>query len=123
MIVEQLEEKIKVLTTNYSNLELDLKSCKTSEKDIIQARTRSQLETKKLEDKNLKCRSDNISKRELILELKQKQTKLSSELETYKNISQRELTDCNAQLKKYESVGPSWIQVCKQFSWCSRSGK
>ena len=139
MIVEQLEEKIKVLTTNYSNLELDLNSCKTSEKDIIQARTRSQQEIKKLEDENLKCRSDNVSNRELILELKANQTKLDSELETYKStdadlaISQRKLNDCNGQLKdsiegkqnlqkKYELVCP-WSEwsSCSKTCWGTKT--
>ena len=149
MIVEQLEEKIKVLTTNYSNLELDLNSCKTSEKDIIQARTRSQLETKKLEDENLKCRSDNITMRELILELKQNQNKLSSELQTCNDQLKDSIKRKQNLQKKYESVCPSWsewsscsktcwgtktrtdrcsrsdeqIQACNQFSSCQRSGK
>ena len=143
MNVEQLKEKIKVLTTNYSHLEVDLDSCKSGEKDLIQAHTRSQQEIKdcttELEKKNIKCRSDKVSNRELILELKTNQTILSSELETYKNtyavlvVLQRELNHCNTLLKnsikrkqvlqtKYELVCP-WTEwsSCSQTCWGTKT--
>ena len=138
MIVDQLEEKIKILTTNYTNLELDLDSCQSSKKDLIQAHTRSQQETKdytkELEDKNLKCRTANVDNRELILGLKKNQTELSFELDTCKNTdTQRELWDLQSQLKdvnerkqvlqeKYELVCPwtAWSS-CSQTCWGTKT--
>ena len=114
---------------NQSKLVSDLKNCKTTESDLFASRQ----ETKELEDENLKYRIENVSNRELILQLKTNQTKLASELEDYKSsdaelvISQRELNECNVQLKdvikgkqvcqkKYESVCP-W----SEWSSCSKT--
>ena len=84
---------------------------------------------KKLEDVKSEClniRTDNVSYQELILELKANQTKLSSELETYKNTdTQRELNDCNAQLedsiKREQNLQEKYELVCPWSEWSSCS--
>ena len=118
---------------NQSKLVSDLKNCKTTESALTVSQQATKRLTEQLEDENLKYRIENVENRELILELKTNQTKLASELEDYKStdaelvISQRELNDCNGQLKdvikgkqvcqkKYESVCP-W----SEWSSCSKT--
>ena len=56
-------------------------------------------------EKTFQCQSENISNRELILELKTKQSKLTSDLEICEStdadllISDKELRECNEELK------------------------
>ena len=145
MKVEQLEGIIEELKMNQSKLVSDLKNCKNTESNLVKL----QQETKELEDENLNYRIENVSNRELILELKTNQTKLASELKDYKGIdperviSKRKLNDCNDQLedvikgkqdcqKKYELVCP-WSEwsSCSKTCWgtkirtdkCSSSGE
>ena len=124
---------------NQSKLVLDLENCKNSESDLVASRQKTEEFNKKLEDENLNYRIENVQKRELILELKTNQTKLTAELEDYKRtdaelvISQRELNDCNSQLKdviegkqvcqkKYESVCP-WSEwsSCSETCWGTKT--
>ena len=115
---------------NQSKLVLDLDNCKSF--DLVASRLETKECTKKLDDEKLKCRRNNLSNEELIFALQKNQTKLASELETYKStdaelVSQRKLNDCNAQLKdviegkqvlqkKYELICP-W----SEWSSCTRT--
>ena len=115
---------------NQSKLVLDLDNCKSF--DLVASRLETKECTKKLDDEKLKCRRNNLSNEELIFALQKNQTKLASELETYKStdaelVSQRKLNDCNAQMKdvikgkqvlqnKYELICP-W----SEWSSCSRT--
>ena len=116
MKVEKLEDMIEKLKINQSKMVLDLENCKSTEFDLAASTEKS-----------------NKIYQELILEYKKNQTKLASELESYKRIgaelliSQRELNDCNGQLKdvikgkqvcqqKYELVCP-W----SEWSSCSKT--
>ena len=124
---------------NQSKLVSDLKNCKTTESALTASRQAAKEFTKQLENENLKYKIEDIEDRELILELKTNQTKLASELEDYKStdaelvISQRELNDCNSQLKdviegkqvcqkKYESVCP-WSEwsSCSETCWGTKT--
>ena len=124
---------IKILKINQSKLKSELENCKRTESALAVSQQATKRFTEELEDENLKYRTENVSKRELILELNKNQTKLASELEDYKStdaelvISQRKLNDCNAQLKdiieekqvcqkKYEMVCP-W----SEWSSCSKT--
>ena len=117
------EKMIEELKKNQSELELDL----------VASRLETKKCTKKLDEENLKWQKNNFSNEKLIFALEKNQTKLASELETYKStdahlaISQRKLKDCNAQLedvvtdkhviqKKYELVCP-W----SEWSSCSKT--
>ena len=115
---------------NQSKLVLDLDNCKSF--DLVASRLETKECTKKLDDEKLKCRRNNLSNEELIFALQKNQTKLASELETYKStdaelVSQRKLNDCNAQMKdvikgkqvlqnKYELICP-W----SEWSSCSKT--
>ena len=115
---------------NQSKLVLDLVNCKSF--DLVASRLETKECTKKLDDEKLKCRRNNLSNEELIFALQKNQTKLASELETYKStdaelVSQRKLNDCNAQMKdvikgkqvlqnKYELICP-W----SEWSSCSKT--
>ena len=127
-------ELILELKVNQTKLSSELETYKRTDADLNASRQETKECTKQLEDKNLKCRYDNLSNGELILELKQNQTKLSSELETYKSTdTERELNDCNAQLKdsingkqdlqkKYELVCP-WSEwsSCSKTCWGTKT--
>ena len=113
MKVEKLEDMIEKSKIRQSKLVSDLKNCKSTEFDLVE----SQQKTEEF----------NRIYREMILELKKNQTKLSFELEYYIVTLQGMLNDCNAQLKdviegkqvcqkKYESVCP-W----SEWSSCSKT--
>ena len=134
MKVQKLEEMIAELKMNQTKLESDLGNCKITESALVTSQQETKECSKKLEDENLKClniRTDNVSNRELILELKANQTKLDSELETYKStdadlaISQRKLNDCNAQLKdsieRKQNLQKKYELVCPWSEWSSCS--
>ena len=124
-------EKLKI---KQSKLESDLENCKRTESALAVSQQATKKFTEELEDENLKYRTENVSNRELILELKKNQTKLASELEAKDKsidaelvVSQRKVNDCNAQLKdlikgkqvcqkKYELVCP-W----SEWSSCSKT--
>merc|ERR1711911_531329 len=73
--------------------------------------------------KSLQCQSENISNRELILELKTSQSKLTSDLEICKSadvdrlISDKEMEECNEELeaeKKESHQCESEKKICQE---------
>ena len=137
--VEKLEETIEKLKINQSKLESDLENCKRTESALTVSQQATKRFTEQLEDENLKYRTENVSNRELILDLKRNQTNLASKLVDYKStdaelvISQRKLNDCNGQLKdiingkqvlqrKYELVCP-WSEwsSCSKTCWGTKT--
>ena len=134
MKVQKLEEMIAELKMNQTKLESDLRNCKITESALVTSQQETKECFKKLEDENIKClniRTDNVSYRESILEFKANQTKLSSELETYKStdadlaISQRKLNDCNGQLKdsieRKQVLQERYQLACPWSEWSSCS--
>ena len=106
--VEELEEKIEELKLNQSKLVSDIENLKSTDADLVIAQQEIKDCTKDLDTAtkaSLQCHSENVSNLKMIVDLKYNQTKLESDLESFKStdadlvISQQETKECNEDLE------------------------
>ena len=108
MKVEQLEDHVEKLMTNQTKLVSDLENCKITDANLVISQQEIEKCNQDLEaatHNNRRCQLENDSNLKIILELKANQTKLITNLDSFKStdadlvISQRELKECNEDLE------------------------